>query len=586
MVFHAWPRGARWIAAAALSGALGGCDLSYLSEAWTGAGGTGAAGGAGGSGAPTSGTGAAGAAGGAGGTGGAVPAGGGGSGGAAPSTPFVFSRAFGDLDVDDNPSGDTAMIRVAALEGGAMLVAFQADGDEVQVAGQLQVKDPSTKRDIFLARIGPDGALLGYRHLSAPGDQAVRALVSAGPKGPFYIGGWMEGALELPELAPDPIGDSGTSGYVLRLDLDAGGDLAVTAATVFLGAGYQGVESLFLDGAGDVWVGGQTGQVLSAYSPAPGGEAQIPTCQAPDYVTSVGERGGFVAGMDKDLASCSQIFSFGPTADALANVHVHVYDLLVDAEQSLYLAGRFRGKMKVTAAGPELATTDQAGFVARIGASGEHWSALHRSASSVDAMLSLALQGERLVVAGLGGSTPVFERVAPPSPQAVEPCLPSESSGSVDGVLSILDRTSGACAQGARLSAGPLEPSDERLHAAVALPSGDVWLTGSFEKLLLVNGKMLSLPLGNGSPVESFLLRVDKEGLAMTPPVVPWGQAWSGDKNQSARHLAALSDGRIAVVGSYTGTIPGGAPAVPGDSTAPHDYYLLVLDPSVMPFAF
>lgn len=571
-------------AAVLVAAALCGCDLGYLSEDYTAAAGSGtggatSTGGSGGAAGTTGGAAAGGATTSAGGTGGAGGAGGGGG----PSA-LAFSRGFGDPETDENPLlSDPYTIRVVAMSGGKMLVAFHSKGTNVAVGDEAFSCD---NLDLFLAVVGPDGAVLQSRHVATGGDQTLRALAAAGPDGPFYVGGRTTGALDLPELAM-PAGESGSAGYVLRIEPD----LSVSAVALFMGANYQSVHSLFAEPGGDVWVGGQTRQALGAWTPDDvAGEKPIDSCQAPEYVPVNGKSGGFVARMTADLSACpgDTIWSFGPAPGAVTVDDVDIAALLADVDHNLYLGGRFRGKMKVTANGPLLDDDDDGGFVARASAAGDSdWAVMFRSSGSGDAVRALAFVDGALLAAGQGGTSAQFHRFTTGGAFKDEPCLPKTPAESMDGTLALLAPDTGACSTGGRLSAAvPADPSTESVRAAAALQDGEIWITGPFEKVLLVDGEALAPPLNTGKPIESFLLRFAKGGLAASPPAVPFAQAWSGEANQVARDLAVLTDGRVAVTGSYTGSIPGGAPALPVAGNAAYDYFLLVVDPTLPPVQF
>ncbi|MEZ4315311.1 MAG: hypothetical protein R3F14_45425, partial [Polyangiaceae bacterium] len=193
------------------------------------------------------------------------------------------------------------------------------------------------------------------------------------------------------------------------------------------------------------------------------------------------------------------------------------------------------------------------------------------------------LAGDRVVAAGQGaaGVFTGFDRFTSEGDFPGEPCVPNDLvTDSVDGVLAYLDTGTGACGPAARLSGNlPFEQPTERVRSVAAMSTGELWVTGTFEKVLLLNGDPLSPPLDGTTPIESFLLKIAKDGLEQQPADVPFVQGWSGDANQVVQHLAVLTDGRVAVTGSYTGSIPGGAPELPLSANAPQDFFLLVIDP-------
>ena len=572
---------------------MGGCDLSYLTEG-AGASTTGTTtsftGGAGGT---TSSTGGAGgttsSTGGAGGTttssaGGTTSTGG--TGGAPALTALVFSRGFGDPTSDDDvaPANNAAPpggIVVAPMAGGAMFVAFHAAGSNVLVAGEPYSKDPTTDKDIFLAVIDAEGTLVASRHLSMPGEQTVLSVAAAGPGGPFYLGGLAVGPLVLPDdLGGVATTNGGNDGYVLKIEAD----LSVSGAMLWMGTGYQRAQSLFVDATGALWMGGQSGKAIQGYAPTPGtGQTSIGSCGAADYVPKAGKSGGFVARMSADLSSCTRVFAFG--LDAAPNgttVDVDIHGIAVDADQNLYVAGRFQGTLTVDTA-PPITSPVEAGYAVKVAASdGAHWSTAFRGSSYPNTLWSLALAADRVIVTGQGGLDPIFSRAVPGAAQKNgETCL-LNAVGALDGTIVGLAKDSGACIEAGRL--GGVAGSTERAFDAAVLPSGEVWVTGVFDTKLLVNGSLPNMSMDQGANIESFALRLAQNGLAATPPDIPFAQAWAGLRDQSARHLTVLSDGRVAVVGSYTGVFPAGAPDVQEGS--PPDYFLLVLDPTlpIQPF--
>ena len=78
----------------------------------------------------------------------------------------------------------------------------------------------------------------------------------------------------------------------------------------------------------------------------------------------------------------------------------------------------------------------------------------------------------------------------------------------------------------------------------------------------------------NGLPTRQELWWCEPPEIGLRPVVV------------LSRDVAILPDGRVAIVGSYTGTIPGGAPPLPSAPTDPHDYFFLLMDPTYPPASF
>ncbi len=558
------------------------CDLSYLTSGLTGSGGTGGTAGSGGAGgtdssgttATSGGTGGSGGTGASGGTGGATTSSGTGG---EPDTDFRFSMSFGDPAVNDDVVAAAGNIRAVGLSNGNILLAFHAAGSKISIAGGKPFSADQSKavtdQDLVVALVDGTGMVLKSNHFSMPGVQLVTSLAAAGPDGPYYLGGRTSAPLVLTDLgAGVMIANESTDGFVLRLDKK----LAIASAAMIGGAGTQNVQSLFVAPDGQVWVGGQAATTVQAKGPGPVGQAAVDLgCGAKTYTpSSFKEGGGVIATLSADLKTCKDILVFGPTM-APKKVDVETQALAVNAAGDLFVAGRFAGTMAVGAA-PAITSASDSGFVVRIAAGGKHWAALSESNAGDDRLSGIAVGPDGVVVIGTGATGPLFGHVMASGMQTAGTCVPAMAAGSADGVLLGLDLATGDCKWGLRLSSGQMQTTTEVPRAVAIGQNGEVWATGTFEKLLVLNGGMPKVPgLNNGTTWESFALRWDSLG----SDKVPFAQAWAGAGDQVARDLVLLPNGRVAVVGSYTGQIPGGAPALPSTATDPHDYFLVVLDP-------
>jgi hypothetical protein len=574
------------VAAASIASlaALGGCDLSYLTADLT----SGSAGSTTGSGTGAAGSGAGGTAGsGAGGTGGTTTSTGASSsssstGGAEP-TALQGSVAFGDPAQNDDILLAGGNIRVQGLSDGSALVAFHAYGSNIKVPGGMtfaaDASKSATDPDLFIARVAANGKLVKAVQFSMPGAQTFLALVSAGINGPHYLAGRTFSPIVLPKLgAGVNINPSSADSFVLMLD----GNLAPTAVATFAGAGNQNLESLVLDPQGDVWVGGQLATALDVrgVGPAGGPDASL-GCMPATYTPLKNEYAGFVAHLKGDLSSCKSAFVFGPTAQPKV-VNTEVLGVAVDDAGSLFVAGRFGGTMSVGAA-PVMNTAYNAGFVAKIAADGKHWSAVLDSNAGDNRVWAMALAPDSVVAGGVTSTGPLFASTVAGGMPLSGPCVPTDKAGSEDAMLVGLDLATGGCKWGVRLSSGQNAPvTEEKIRAVAVEGNGRVWATGTFDKILAVTGTGQPAGLDNGARWESFALRFDAGGSVKTP----WAQAWSGPGDQVARDVSLLPNGRVAIVGSYTGTIPGGAPTLPSAADDPHDYFLLFLDPKYPPELF
>lgn len=571
---------AAFLALAVIEATLaGGCDLSYLTEGPGGSGTTGTPSSGGGGMATTSTTGGAGGAGGM-----ATTTSGTGTGtstgtGTGPEpTALVASAGFGDSTTDEvkplYPYLPAIRVVPFGAEGGT-LVAFHAVGTDIRLPGFPSAATDSTEPDLFLALFDEKATLVKVRHLAMPGRQQLGALVAAGPDGPFYVGGLAAGAMTLPEIdGGAPFGPGGDNGFVLRVDQD----LAVTAAALMSGADQQFVEAMFLDATGDLWLGGRNGGTVGVTDVA--GVALGAACPPVTYSHPNNRKGAFVARLDGALTACEQLFTFGQESSTNVSTDASIAAIQVDDAMNLHLAGQFGGKMAVGPA-PAIQNSGDAGFVVKIAADGvSHWSAATSSGGGQDRLRGLALTADSVLVVGPAGYTESFHWVSPGGTQQSNPDCVKSISDSDDGMVVALDPLTGACQWGHRLH-GPVSGTEDMYGVALD-PDGHPWIAGHFAEALFMNGAAPYQGLGTGVPDEAVVLRFDD----VAAGTVSFAQAWSGNGNQVIRSMAFLPGGRMAVVGMYTGSIPGGAEPLPAPEGTAHDYFLVILDPALPPHVF
>lgn len=397
----------------------------------------------------------------------------------------------------------------------AMALAVGATGDvvvvgnagyDLDVDGTLLPGDPlGESGDPFVLRFDSQGALLQGALFVSPGQSQTMA-VAVDPLGDVLFGGFFQGTLSLggPDLTAIGISDL----YLAKLS--AGGS--------------------------DLW-----SQHYGGPSPASGSVRAI----AADALGDVVAFGDFRKSIDFDGVTFTNtderdlIVMKRDTTGALVLAkqigaglgQEEANDLALDAAGNMYLTGRFYGAVDF-GGGVLAAQGFGSGYLAKLDPLGNHLFSLRMTSSqnvspkavSVDARGAVYVVGHAAAHVNFGAGP-----VAP----AVE--------GNADVFVAKYD-AQGALAWvrrfgGALTNAWP---------SSVAASSYGVSLCGYFSNDIAFGGDVLqSLDAYDG-----FLVQ-----LSLVDGTPSWSRRFGGDEDQGCRDLAALPDGRIAMVGDFTGTI-------------------------------
>jgi outer membrane protein assembly factor BamB len=246
-----------------------------------------------------------------------------------------------------SPEPDAALA-VSVDASGAVLVAGETRG---MLAGARTGND----RDAFLAKLGPDGALLYTRQLgSGPGLDEIATGVATDASGDVLLAGYTFGAVS-------GAGNGSADAFLARYS--GAGELLWAAQLG--GAGYDAAEAVAVDGMGAAYVTGQIGGSLTR---------------------------GVVFGGRPFLAK------YSPLGEPLWTLELEDAEMgagssvVVDGSDQPWIAGRTSASF---------AAANQGGFdsfVARFSAEGSRLSAVQPGVADSDRAAGLALDGERLLL--------------------------------------------------------------------------------------------------------------------------------------------------------------------------------------------
>ena len=166
-----------------------------------------------------------------------------------------------------------------------------------------------------------------------------------------------------------------------------------------------------------------------------------------------------------------------------------VLDVASDEDDTIYIVGRCDGQANVLGTTASLACTQEGanGFVARLDERGTPlWGAYLNSTVLADRLAVAVGPDDSVWIAG------AFSGMA--ASLSLSDCVPVTTNGGTDGFVAHLDPT-GLCIGQIAVLGGGLED-----YAAdiVALPNGDVAVTGRFHGTMLVQGEDLPTDLANG----------------------------------------------------------------------------------------
>lgn len=285
-----------------------------------------------------------------------------------PKGAIVWSRRFGGRP----PRSAAPALAVAAVADGGAVVSFLGSGAADLGAGPVD----GDGLGIFVARLGPDGALRGGVRFARAGLRDRVALASASDGGTFVAGTSSDGI----DLGAGPIG-APSAGRAWAAKLDRTG--AVLWRTTFgePDARFgQGATAVAAREGGGAWVGGDFGGTLQAGS---------------TRLVSAGRVDAFVAGLD-ERGVARWAARLGDACDQ------RISHLAAVPGDSVLVGGPFAGSLEVARASRLRAPRWRDAFVAHLSADGRaNWA---RQLGAGALLVGLGADGDGTpVVAGLSG---------------------------------------------------------------------------------------------------------------------------------------------------------------------------------------
>lgn len=238
--------------------------------------------------------------------------------------------------------------------------------------------------------------------------------------------------------------------------------------------------------------------------------------------------------------------SFGaPGADASP------WDLAVDPEGRVLLAGSFSGELDLGGQAPVVSHGGRDIFLVQLDASGAYrWSQRYGGAQA-DEIGGMALAGTRVVLGGTHGGSPDL---------GCEPPLPEGNM-----FVALLDED-GAC----QWTKGFGDPATSNQVRGVAVDAaGNVLVTGSFLGALdLGGGQLLS---SDNLAQDVFVAKLDPAGGHV------WSRSYGFDEVQEPTQIAVNKAGQVLIGGEFNGSVGfGGDPLI---ATGNPDIFVAALTP-------